>query len=93
MKESLIKLIQKFLNTPFKYPAFAAFIDKQKDFLLQPNILNNTDQHEYNAIWDTINDIELKLKYAKETDFTIGAQFSVLKMYEFNLNSRRNGQG
>lgn len=34
MKNNLIKTIQKFINTPFKYSDLLAMLDKQQDFLV-----------------------------------------------------------
>ncbi len=89
MKEKLIKEIQKFLNQPFKYSALLLFLDKQKDFLLQPNILDKAEEYEYNALWDTIIELEKYFNYAKETNMTIGCQLSVLGLFDHNLKERK----
>ena len=90
MKESIIKSIQKFLNQPFKYAALTLFLDKQKDFLLQPNILEKTEECEYNALWDTIIYLEGLFKYAKRTEMTIAIDdLSVLLIFDTNYKERK----
>jgi len=88
MKENLTKTIQKFLNTPFKYTELLAMLDKQKDFLSQKNILDKTDECEYNALWDTINDLENFFAYAKTPNLTIGAEVGVLAIFNYNYAER-----
>lgn len=88
MKEKLIKEIQKFLNAPFKYASLIAFLDKQKDFLLQKNVLDKTDEAEYNALWDAILDLEKFFSYANDPMLTIGAEISVLRVFDSNLKNR-----
>lgn len=89
MKENLIKTIQKFLNTSFRYSELLAMLNKQKDFLLQNNILDKTEDCEYNALWDTICDIEKYFVYANKPNLAIGAEISVLGIFDYNFKERR----
>lgn len=89
MKENLIKTIQKFLNTPFRYAELLAMLDKQKDFLLQKNILDKTEDCEYNALWDTICYLEKFFAYADAPNLVIGAEISVLGIFDYNYKERR----
>lgn len=88
MKESLIKTIQKFLNTPFRYSDLLVMTDKQKDLLLTKNILYKTEDCEYNALWDTIIDIEKVFLYANATQLVISAEISVLGIFNRNFKER-----
>lgn len=89
MKENLIKTIQKFLNTPFRYTELLKMLDKQKDFLLQNNILDKTEDCEYNALWDTILDLEKFFAYGNADNLVIGAELSVLLVFDTNYKERR----
>lgn len=90
MKDNLINAIQKFLNTPFYYSALIVMLDKQKDFLLQKNILDKADDCEYNALWDTICYLENHFAFAKEPNWIIGCEISISKLYNNYYNQRRN---
>lgn len=89
MHEKLIKEIQKFLNQPFRYDELIKMLDKQKDFLLQKNVLDKTDDCEYNALWDTILDLEKFFLYGNEPNLTIGVKISVLAVFDYNLKQRK----
>ena len=89
MKENLIKTIQKFLNAPFEYADLLVMLDKQKDFLLQKTILDKTEDCEYNALWDTICCLEKFFAYADSPNLVIGAQISVLGIFDCNYKERR----
>ena len=89
MKENLIKAIQKFLNRPFRYSELLIFLDKQKDFLLQKNIIDKTEDCEYNALWDTILEVEKKFKYADAPNLVIGCEMSILKTFDDNFKCRK----
>ena len=89
MKEALIKTIQKFLNTHFWYAALLIMLDKQKDLLLTKNVLDKTDDFEYNALWDTIIELEKMFLYANAPNWVIGAEISVLKVFNDNLKERK----
>ena len=93
MKENLIKQIQKFLNAPFRYSDLLIFLNKQKNLLLQKNILDKTDGYEYNAIWDTILEVEGIFKYADAPNLVIGCEMSVLKTFDDNFKSRKKFAG
>tara|TARA_R110000823_G_scaffold50477_4_gene126568 strand:+ start:625 stop:912 length:288 start_codon:yes stop_codon:yes gene_type:complete len=89
MKENLIKTLQKFLNNPFTYAELFKMLDKQKDFLLQDKILNTTEEAEYNALWDTIGQLETKFKFGDKPKVIIGTETSVTRMFDLNLKQRR----
>ena len=88
MKENFIKGIQKFLNMPFKYRDLLIFLDKQKDFLLRKDILEKTEEAEYNALWDVITELESFFVYAKGENMTIGVEMSVNRLFEYNYKKR-----
>jgi hypothetical protein len=88
MKENLIKTLQKFLNSPFRYVELLNILDKQKDFLLTKNILEKTEGYEYNALWDTISDLEKTFLYAKAPNLAIAARISVLGIFDRNFKNR-----
>ena len=89
MKENLIKTIQKFLNTPFRYADLLVMLDKQKDFLLTKNILEKTEDCEYNALWDMIMELEKIFLYANAPNLVIGAEISVLGIFDRNFKERK----
>ena len=88
MKENLIKLIQKFINTPFFYADLLVYLDKQKDFLLQESILQKTETNEYNSLWDTICFLERHFLFAKEPNYIIGSKISILSIYNLSYKER-----
>ncbi len=89
MKENLISIIQKFLNKPFTYAEILVILDKQKDFLLTKNILDKTEDCEYNALWDTIFDLEKCFLPFKDPNLIIGCQLDVLEIFDYNFKERR----
>ncbi len=90
MKEDLIKNLQKFIDKPFFYKELLEYLDKQKDILLQEKVIEKTEKNDYNALWDTINDIEKLFSYAKEPNFVIGSSnISVLKRFNLNHELRK----
>lgn len=89
MKENLIKTIQKFLNTPFRYSELLKILDKQKDFLLTKIILEKTEDCEYNALWDMIMELEKIFLYANAPNLVIGAEISVLGIFDRNFKERK----
>lgn len=89
MKEKLIKEIQKFINSSFRYSELLKFLDKQKDFLLQKNILEKLEDCEYNALWDTICYLERFFAYANAPNLIIGCELSVLKTFDSNYKERK----
>jgi len=88
MSERLIKEIQKFLNAPFRYADLIKFLDKKKNFLLHKNIIDKTNEREYNALWDTINDLERLFLFGNKPQLVIGTKVSVLKIFNYNLSER-----
>lgn len=88
MKDNLINNIQKFINSPFKYSDLLIFLDKQKDFLLQESILDKTEECEYNAIWDTIMDLQKVYEFANKSNLIIGTKYSVLTLFNYNYKCR-----
>jgi hypothetical protein len=88
MKDGFLKIIQKFLNTPFQYVDLLAMLDKQKDFLMDENILNKTEEREYNSLWDTVICLEKYFEYAKDSCFVIYSKVSVKGVFDSNYNSR-----
>ena len=89
MRENLIKVLQKFFNSPFRYKDAMNFLDKQKDFLLTPNVLNKTEEHEYNALWDTVLNLEKSFSYAKEPNLVMATRLSVLLIFDNNFKERK----
>ena len=88
MKEKIIKDIQKFINIGFNYSQLLIFLDKQKDFLLKKNILEKTEECEYNALWDTILDLEKFFLFGNKPSLVIKARISILKIFDYNLKER-----
>jgi len=64
-------------------------LDKQKDFLLTKNILEKTEDCEYIALWDTIMELEKIFLFAKEPNWVIGTQTSVLGIFDRNFKERK----
>ena len=89
MRENLIKTIQRFINSPFRHSDLVVFLDKQKDFLLQPNVIDKADELEYNSLWDVICDIEVFLNYGKSERMAMACEISVLKLYDDNYKQRK----
>ncbi len=89
MFEKLIKEIQKFVNTPFRYADLLLLLDKKKDFLLSKNILENSDEFEYNAMWDMIIDLEEQLLILEGENLVILSTISIESIYRYHLNIRK----
>jgi uncharacterized protein YjcR len=88
MKDNLIKLVQKFINTPFSYLELLIFLDKQKYFLLQKNILEKTEDCEYNSLWDTMLCLEDFFSFANSNNLIIISEISVLSIFNSNYKWR-----
>jgi hypothetical protein len=89
MKENLIKTLQKFLNSPFKYAELLVILDKQKTLLLQENVILKTEECEYNALWDTVLEIEKNFAIFNKPNLVINTEFSVTILYDHNFKSRQ----
>lgn len=90
MKDNFIKEVQKFLNTPFRHSDFLLFIDRQKKFLLKPDLIIESEQHEYNALWDLLEELERMFAYGKNPDLIIGAAVSAQSIFDFNFKLRES---
>lgn len=88
MKENFIKAIQKFVKGYFTYEESKIFFDKQKDFLLKEEVINNLPDIEYNSLWDTVLDLERKLSYANRPNLIIAIELDVEKLYIKNRQER-----
>lgn len=88
MKDGIIKSIQKFINSPFTYKDLLAMLDKQKDFILEKNVIEKIDDHTYNAIWDTILMLENHFSFANSEKYVIASEVSVSKIFDYNLKCR-----
>lgn len=83
--EELIKDIQKYINGQFFYPQLLQFLDKKKDYLLIPKIVDGSEEKEYNAIWDTIMYIESY--FLPYSGYIITSTHSVSKLFnQFKAN-------
>lgn len=89
MFEKLIKEIQKFINTPFRYSDLVILLDKKKDFLLSKNILENSDEFEYCAMWDMMIDLEEQLKILEDKNLVILSEINIQEIYRYHLNIRK----
>ena len=85
---NLLNVVQKFLNQPFYYSELLAVTDKQKDFLLQKGVMDKIEECEYNALWDTILDLEDMFSFAKAPNLVIGTRTSVVSMFNRNFKER-----
>lgn len=88
MENELVKLLQKFLNAPFYYHELLAFLDKQEDLLLKPEVANKINEDEYNALWDTYLEMEEIFKYANAPNLVVGTWTNVKDVYGRNLKWR-----
>lgn len=89
MKENLIKGVQKFINTPFFYAELDILLDKKMDFLLEDHILNNTEECEYNALWDMIGYLKTFYSNLNSHNLAIATNMSVSKIFEFMYKKRK----
>ncbi len=88
MKENLIKIVQKLLNNAFRYADLATLINKQKDMLLSPNVLDKIEECEYNALWDMLIELENIFAYGNKPELSMAAEISVLRIFDQNYKER-----
>ena len=88
IQDSLIKGVQKFLNAPFYEQELLIFLDKSKDFLLQPYVISKTEDNIYNSLWDMLLSVEKEYSFGIKTSIIIGTKISVLAIYDYHYKER-----
>lgn len=89
MKDAMIKEVQQFFNEVFRFDAAVTFLDRQRKFLLKPEILNKADKHEYNALWDLLWEIEETTRLAGQDGLPMRFSGSVLLMFDTHHKLRK----
>ena len=88
MKENIIKLVQKLLNSSFRYSELLALTNKQKDLLISPNVIDKLEECEYNALWDMLIELENIFAYGNKPGFSMAAEISVLRIFDSKYKER-----
>jgi hypothetical protein len=88
MLEKIIQEIQKLINGQFKYAELIALLDKKKDFLLRQEILDKLPTEQYNAMWDTMINLEEFFKTFSNNNYVTTSEIPVNRIFQHNLKLR-----
>lgn len=88
MKDNILKSIQKFLNSGFRFNDLQDYLKAHQYNILQSNIIDKFDKSEYNALWDTMLYVEDYFSFSKDKNLIIGTRISVLEVYRYCLKIR-----
>lgn len=88
MEKKVIKELQKFINTPFRYKDWAVFEESKLDYMLKDFMIDRMERNPYNALWDTILWLSDHFMFSKDKQIVMMSTISVLALYNMNLKER-----
>jgi len=88
--EKVIKQLQQFINKPFTYEQMIHELERQRTYLMQPSVIDNTPQREYNSAWNMVLYLEAYFEAFNGYPYMIVSNQSVQSLYNQFYNAKYN---